>query len=392
MSIIIFGDLFSFPEGNAATNRVHTYAKGFIEHGVSTHVICFANEYRTLNNGDYDGIKYYYPFDQTSRNKYFVIRRFQKLRKYINTITLMKKINSANKIIAINIWTNSLTTHIFAYFLSCKLGTKLLIECSEHPLRNYQKNYFVEIIGHIKLYIESRLNDGILCISNYLINFYRNHGIKENKLLLIPSTVDSNRFLNNSPKPFPFRYIGYFGSLTIKRDNVDSLIKAFAQIAIKHTDIFLILGGFCSEQEKKQIQKLIMEFEINSQVNLLNYLSRQEIIRYMQHSDILVMMRTDDLEAQASYPSKLAEYLATSKPVISVKVGEITDFLTDGVNAFLVEPADINGLAEKLDFVLNNYQSSCKIGERGRRLADTIFNYKVQTKNILNFLKIDELN
>ena len=50
MSIVIFGDSFSFPEGNAATNRIHTYAKGFTENGISVHVISFANEY--ITNGD----------------------------------------------------------------------------------------------------------------------------------------------------------------------------------------------------------------------------------------------------------------------------------------------------------------------------------------------------
>jgi hypothetical protein len=41
MSIVIYGDVFTFPECSAATNRVYTYAKGFIENGISVHVICF---------------------------------------------------------------------------------------------------------------------------------------------------------------------------------------------------------------------------------------------------------------------------------------------------------------------------------------------------------------
>jgi hypothetical protein len=38
MAIVIFGDNFSFPEGNAATNRIYTYAKGFTENNVNTFV------------------------------------------------------------------------------------------------------------------------------------------------------------------------------------------------------------------------------------------------------------------------------------------------------------------------------------------------------------------
>ena len=45
MSVVIIGDMFSFPEGDAATNRVLTFAKGFLENGQKVHVICFGNEY-----------------------------------------------------------------------------------------------------------------------------------------------------------------------------------------------------------------------------------------------------------------------------------------------------------------------------------------------------------
>ena len=34
MTCIIFGDAFTFPDGDASTNRVYTYARGFLEHGL----------------------------------------------------------------------------------------------------------------------------------------------------------------------------------------------------------------------------------------------------------------------------------------------------------------------------------------------------------------------
>jgi glycosyltransferase involved in cell wall biosynthesis len=389
MSIVIFGDLFTFPEGNAATNRVYTYAKGFIEHGVSTCVICFGNEYFDYNTDTAEGIQYYHPFGQTKRSKYIIIRQWLKLQKYFKTIALINKINSINKITAINVWTNSIETHMFAVLLSFITQSKLLVECSEHPLRNFQGNGLQKIGGHSKLFIESHLCDGILCISQYLVNFYRRHGIADNKLLLVPSTVDLSRFPRDSAKPVPFRYIGYFGSLSMKRDSINVLIKAFSQIAKKHKDIYLVLGGFCSDQEKEQLLQSITGNNLELSVKLLNYLSRQEILGYMQHADILVMMRSNDLEATASYPSKLTEYLATSKPVISVNVGEITDFLKDGENAFIIEPDNEDQLVDKLDYVLNNYENLLGVGKAGRTLTETIFSYKYQTARILNYFHIN---
>jgi hypothetical protein len=39
MAIVIFGDNFSFPEGDASTNRVYTYARGISENGIITPVM-----------------------------------------------------------------------------------------------------------------------------------------------------------------------------------------------------------------------------------------------------------------------------------------------------------------------------------------------------------------
>jgi glycosyltransferase involved in cell wall biosynthesis len=211
--------------------------------------------------------------------------------------------------------------------------------------------------------------------------------MQRNKLFLIPSTVDPERFAQTEGKPLPYSYVGYFGGLTFKRDSIDVLVKAFAVISSKHPDLHLVLGGFCSEKEKEQLESLILDLKVSPKVNLLKYLPRQEIIRYINYSDILVMVRGNDMESQASFPSKLTEYLATSKPVVTVNVGEISDYLTDGINSFLVEPGDINGLAEKLNYVLNNYDLALEIAQKGKVLTTTTFNYNYQAKKIVQFIE-----
>ncbi|HZY24803.1 MAG TPA: glycosyltransferase family 4 protein [Bacteroidales bacterium] len=387
MAFVIFGDNFSFPEGNASTNRVYTYAKGLIENGVGVTVICFENEYVNDQEGITEGIRYHHPFGQTQRSKYLIIRRWQKFLKYFRAISLFRKISKSEKIDTIMVYTMRLSTHVFAWYLSKITGSKLVKECSEHPLIYYQKGHLKKIEGFFKLKIESRLCDGIFCISHFLVDFFKRNGVPQNKLFLIPSTVDPSRFSQNGQSPFPHPYIGYFGGLTFNRDNVDILIKSFALLTNNHPDLKLILGGFCSEKELEQIKNLIQDLNLASKVIVLEYLSRTEIIRYIVHSEILVMVRAKDLETQASFPSKLTEYMATSKPVVTVKVGEIPDYLTDGVDSFIVEPGNTSELAEKLDYILNNYDFALKIALNGKELTTTTFNYNFQAKRIIGFLE-----
>src|SRR6185295_4691157 len=256
MSIVIFGDNFSFPEGSAATGRVHTYAKGFRENGVSVHVICFSSEYSNNGNGIHNGINYYYTFEEKKRSSNIFIRNRRKLKKYFKTYYLLKKINKEDKVVAVSRWTNRLRTHLFAWMLSKMFGFKLIIEASEHPLRLYQGKAWTRMVGSTKLYISSSLCDGILCISRYLVDFYKSHGVSDKKLLLVPSTVDPYLLNQKYQRPVPGPYVGYFGSLTFKRDNVDMLIRAFALFSQIHPDVDLVLGGFFPENSEERLMDL----------------------------------------------------------------------------------------------------------------------------------------
>src|SRR5215469_2481934 len=386
MSIIILGDLFTFPEGNAATNRVYTYAKGFTENNIKVHIICFASTHAGDLTGVVDGISYYYPFVRERKSKFFIVRRFQTLSRYFKTYSLVKKINKEDKTIAISRWTNSLRVHLFTWLLSRASRSKLIIESSEHPLRDYQTGTWNKMKGKFQFYVESKTCDGVFCISRYLINFHKDWNVNEKKLLLLPSTVDPSRFKKNGQRPLSDFYVGYFGSLTFDRDSVDLLIKAYAKISHSRTDMFLVLGGFCTEKQKKQITDLIEELNIKPKVRVLDHLTREEVTKYITNADILVMVRSKNLESEASYPSKLTEFLATGRPVVSVNVGEISDYLSDGINAFIVEPGDVNEMADKLLFIINNYSKAEEIGKQGKALAEGIFNYSYQSKRMIDFI------
>lgn len=387
MSFVIFGDSFTFPDGFASTNRVYGYAKGLRDNGVNVHVICFRNDYKEVSDSEVEGIPYFHPFGQRVRSKSFIIRRVLKVQKYFRAIALLKKIDREDKISETLVYTMLFSTHFFAWCLSRIYKFKILKECSEHPLGQFQKNIFKKTEGWLKMKTEMQLSDAIFCISKYLIEFYMKQGFSEKKLFLIPSTVDPSRFSKSDNPPYGFPYIGYFGGLTFNRDNIDALIRAFAIVHKNYPNLKLIFGGFYNRNEKHQIEQLVSDLKISSRVIVLNSLKRDEIIRFIVHSYILVMVRSKDLESKASFPSKLTEYMATGRPVITVNVGEISDYLIDGVNSFIVEPANHVELANKIDYVMSNYDLALRVAEKGRELTYSTFNYNLQAKRVVEFVE-----
>lgn len=101
---------------------------------------------------------------------------------------------------------------------------------------------------------------------------------------------------------------------------------------------------------------------------------------------MLALARPTSIIADAGFPSKLTEYLSTGKPVLVTQVGDIPIYLKDNENAFLSEPDSAEAFADKLRYILNNYEYALKVGIEGKRLTETIFNYNFQAVRMLEFI------
>lgn len=105
----------------------------------------------------------------------------------------------------------------------------------------------------------------------------------------------------------------------------------------------------------------------DDRIRYLGYVGRVEDI--YQSSDIIVM------------PSRWEEPLglisleagACRKPVVATRVGGIPEVVEDGVNGFLVAPADIDALVARIETLLSDTSLRKSMGEAGRRNVETSF-------------------
>lgn len=387
MTYLIFGDTFTFPEGTAATNRVFNYAKGFIKNGVKVNVVCFKNEYKQIPEGKIDEITFYNSFRLIKKKRCLLIRRWAQFIKYYKTFQIFREINKRNKLSFIHCYSSLFGTHFFAFLLAKYFHAKLIIEKGEHPLRNYKNTGLKRFQGNLRLAIEPKICDSLFCISKFLIDFYSERGVKPDKLFLMPSTVDIERFNHQYKNPFTFRYILYCGSLSSLKDGVDILINSFNDIAEKFPEINLVLiGGADTLKEEQSFKNLVKELKITDRVFFLGQIPRNEVPAFMCNATILALARPKSMIADAGFPSKLTEYLATGNPVLVTKVGDIPIYLQDNENAFIADPGNTYSFANKLEQILCNYDFAQIVGQNGKKLTSSVFNNEYQAERIINHL------
>ena len=388
MTCIIFGDAFTFPEGDASTNRVYAYARGFLDHGSEVHVVCFRNTYQQGSSGEAEGISYYHPFNRSIRSSSFILRRMHSAAKFARTFKLLRQIQRKDRNVFVLCYTKSFSTQLFAYLLSRILGFLLVLERSEHPFKDYKSKAALRLRGTIRVALEIRFTDLIFCISDYLMEFYNARGAGEEKLYKVPSTVDSERFIGSFRRPIARKYICYCGSLTMLKDGVDILIRSYAGLANRYKDVDLALVGRADTQEDEMFfRDLATSLGIRERVHFTGKLPRNEVPAYLCNAEILTLARPKSMVADAGFPSKVTEYLATGKPVVVTAVGEIPNYLTDDVDAYIAEAGSPESFTERMMYALDNYNEALLIGRRGRELALSVFNNSYQANRVLKFIE-----
>ncbi len=105
----------------------------------------------------------------------------------------------------------------------------------------------------------------------------------------------------------------------------------------------------------------------------------------MSNAAVLALAKPSNKQAEHCFPTKIAEYLSTGKPVLTTNTGSIPQFLTNRKNSFLTEPNNPVELAKTLSDIFLNYDQAEIIGKNGRELAQNEFEYTKQVDRIIVF-------
>jgi len=135
---------------------------------------------------------------------------------------------------------------------------------------------------------------------------------------------------------------------------------------------FLLIGqggGHLKEEAERQIANL----QLQENVKLLGF--REDVPELLRLFDIFVLPSTSE-----GLPMSIVEAMAAAKPVVATRVGGLPEIVTDGDNGYLVEPANVAALAEKLQILLQSKELRTCLGQRGRQIASEKFSLETMIK------------
>jgi glycosyltransferase involved in cell wall biosynthesis len=120
-------------------------------------------------------------------------------------------------------------------------------------------------------------------------------------------------------------------------------------------------------------------------INFLGFLNRDEVAKlYGESFAGLVLLHPTPAYTQ-SLPVKMFEYMAANIPVIASDFPLWRQILIEGDCGICVDPMDIGAIAKAINFLYDHPETVKNMGERGRRLVETKYNWGIEERKLFLF-------
>ena len=276
-------------------------------------------------------------------------------------------------------------TGLVGYWLKKKFKKPLEI----HFHGDFWGNAFQSEAGIFQLFLSkfiARYADGIRVVSQGIKEKLVKKGIAPEKIAVIPTPVDLEKFKAFEPEKvkqikddyFNKKIILYAGRL-VKVKNLPLLLKAVAMIRnSKHNIILLIIG---EGGEKAKLKRKVRRLEIEDAVVFISSAPQKDLVNYYHAADVFVLPSFSE-----SLGKVLIEAGAAGCPVVSTETTGARDVVVEGRTGYLVPIGDENVMVEKILKVLRMEESERKeMAKNAQRILEEKFSQEKSIEKVVMF-------
>ncbi len=184
---------------------------------------------------------------------------------------------------------------------------------------------------------------------------------------IIPNGVDTKHF---SPREEKKSQEGKGLRLTLgasrvtDRKGINYLIEALYLLRDECAFSLTIIG---EGNAKERLEQLVRERELQSHIDFVGRIPREETLRYYREADIFVLPSLNEGMSNA-----MLEALACGLPIVTTQTGGAQELVYEGVNGLLVKQRDAEDVARALRILANDADLRLRMGAASRALAESM--------------------
>ncbi|MCC5656499.1 glycosyltransferase [Nostoc sp. XA010] len=400
--VVIIG-WFKFPFGSAAASRLRTLSQGLLESSFKVHVITTARiplRHEDLTNtGElfWQGIQYesqnqHYDYPDTKKSLFQLVRKYLRdLRAIFNSWIRVYNLIRHGKIDSILIYGRSAISYFPVVILARIYGVSLFYDMVEwFPPTTFQGGlinplFYDDLLGRYLPFLGCQ---GVIAISTYISEKYTHAHIP---CFILPSIFDYSLSLNIkfpeieiTDKHFVVLYAGTCKVGDGFERLLDAVKIAFSQGCPIRLDVLGTDG--LSGHAAKQRQICEQDEILVSCVRFLGRVPDEEYLSTLVSAHCLVLPRPESQIVKAAFPTRLPEFLATGRPVLTTNVPDVPRYLDAGIHAEIVAGDTSNALASGLLRLWQDPERALRIGLAGQNRGCQVFDYRHYMTKLSEFI------
>ncbi len=384
LRVVIVIRSYGFPEGMAATNRVRLLGRALLEHSVDVRVICMrvsedSSDVRNRRvSGIADGIPFVYTPGSTVRSGSFVVRRLREATGYVRTLSLLRRLKQRGLLDCVFLadggserWYASV--YVLLQWLD-RLSVPVITELNEFPrMQTWLPGSLMGRLSHLS---GAR---AAVTISSWLSEWAAAEARRIGRtvdVVEIPILVDVDE---QEPSPYQAGDLFVYSASPAYKRDLAFVFRAMRHVWRRRPEARLMVTGMRAEDISVIIDGERVRTAVDDgRIRISGYVDRAVLLAaYREAAGLLIPLR-DDVRSRARFPSKLGEYLASGRPVVTCLAGEVRRFLLDGATAYIATPDDVGAFADKIIDVLDDAAKAAAVGAAGRLAVEELFSYREQ--------------
>jgi glycosyltransferase involved in cell wall biosynthesis len=194
--------------------------------------------------------------------------------------------------------------------------------------------------------------DRFIALTEFAMNKFIQAGLPSERIEVKPNFIHPDPGTGNGNG----KYALFVGRIS-KEKGIVTLLQAWKKIRgvpIK----FVGDGSLIEETRKIAIRKNLHDVE------LLGIIDRKDVLTFMEKAIFLVFPS----ECYEGFPMTVAEAFACGLPVLSSRIGGMTEIVENGVTGLHFEPGDSDDLADKAQWLVDNPDVCARMGKNARQV------------------------
>ena len=153
----------------------------------------------------------------------------------------------------------------------------------------------------------------------------------------------------------------------------------------KDNSVELLIIGI-TEQQYRNMYQVGNDEQLPAFVTFFGRIAHEEVIQHLLHSDFQIFLRERNLSNMAGFPTKFAESISSKTLVLTNDTSNLTDYLENGKNGYLLNIENEQKLLESLKKVLSIPVKD--IRQLRNEMDYTIFDYRRYVPQMKQFMHV----